>query len=109
MAELNARDEGLRLDQRVTITSVVYSQLVDTQGIRYYQVRTVSRSAALLFQEYSVVGVQADKLELHIVSLEWHEGAIRALLLEIYLKDHIILDSIVLWVHSLPSISTLNR
>ena len=57
MAELDARDQGLSLNQSVAIASVIDPHLVDTQSVWHDKVCTVSRGAALLFQEDAMIGI----------------------------------------------------
>ena len=57
MAELNARYQGFLLKKSVPITSVGDTHFVDTKGIWHDQVSAIGRSAALLLEEQTVVGV----------------------------------------------------
>lgn len=67
MAELNARNESLCLNQGVAVASVMNTHFVDAEGVGHYQVGTIGRGATLLFHEETVVGVQTNELELHII------------------------------------------
>jgi len=54
-----------------------------------------------------VIRVQSDELKLNVLTLEWLNGTVWALFLNINFNDYIILDSVVFWVDTCPSISSL--
>jgi hypothetical protein len=55
-----------------------------------------------------VIRIQSDELKLYVLTLEWLNGTIRALFLNINFNDYIILDSVVFGVDTCPSISSLS-
>jgi len=54
-----------------------------------------------------VIRVQSDELKLNVLTLERFNGTVWALFLNINFNDYIILDSVVFWVDTSPSISSL--
>ena len=107
MAELDARHDRLLLNEGIAVASVRDLQFIDTQGVWYHNVCLVSGCLSLLLKEHSVIRVQSDELKLNVLTLEWLNGTVWALFLNINFNDYIILDSVVFWVDTCPSISSL--
>lgn len=106
MSKLDDGNDGLIFEERVTVSPVGDFEFKDSESIRCLQISMISRlRLVLLSQENSVVRIKFGEFKLNVVSNEWDNGSIWKLLNNVNIEFELIKNSVVLRVHSSPSLA----